>query len=246
LQHCKLFLIHHRVDIGLALRFGCKTVFFNNDNDISWNPYLSAQGLIRGMGKVRKRTDSVNEFIRALDPRLANVWRDLEDFSTLSNLASQTDRKLQPNTFSEIMVSLLYRLLALASDAPLENAVRLGMAMFAASIFFRWRDMKQRQAYLDDSFRNALAGLRETAVRQPSAVLLWLLVLWETNVAERSGSDEFLEWTVEVLRDVEIDSWDGMRAVLKTVIWIDCLFDTSGRRTFKPILERVNGQASVD
>ncbi|KAL4723091.1 hypothetical protein ACLX1H_009579 [Fusarium chlamydosporum] len=40
-----------RVDVGLALRFGCKPVFFNDDNDISWNPYLSSQGLVRGMKK---------------------------------------------------------------------------------------------------------------------------------------------------------------------------------------------------
>lgn len=220
-----------RVDLGLVLRFGCKPVFVTNE-DISWNPYLPPQ--------VRtKKTTQHPDFIETLDPRLANVWKDLHEFSTLSNLAYQTDRKLEPNTFSEIMISILYRLVALTPESPVENAIRLGMMVFTASVFFRWRDMKQRQAYLDGSFRDALGELRKASVQPPWAVLLWLLVLWEMNI-NGDGCDEFLEWTCEVLRDMEISSWDGIRGVLKTVVWIDCLFDTPGRRALEPILAQMS------
>ncbi|KAH6958214.1 hypothetical protein DER45DRAFT_213491 [Fusarium avenaceum] len=227
-----------RVDLGLALRFGCRPVFFNND--MSWNPYISSQGLTRGMKKANKRNSKVAAFIKTLDPRLSNVWRDLEEFSTLSNLASQTGRKLQPNTFSEIMVSILYRLLALSyPSSPVENALRLGMMACTAAIFFRWREMKQRQAFLDDSFREALYELMKAEVRPPDAVLLWLLVLWKITVSDDSRHDVFSEWTFEVLRGLEVKSWDGVRDVLKTVVWIDCLFDVSGRRVFEPMLEKM-------
>jgi len=190
---------------------------------------------------MKKTTQHPEAFIKTLGPRLANVWKDLHEFSTLSNLAYQTDRKLQPNTFSEIMISILYRLVALNPESPVENVIRLGMMTFTASIFFRWRDMKQRQAYLDGSFRDALTVLRKASVQPPRAVVLWLLVLWEMNI-NGDGFDVFLEWTCEILRDMEIRSWDGIREVLKTVIWIDCLFDTPGRRAFEPILAHVNGQ----
>ena len=101
--------------------------------------------------------------------------------------------------------------------------------------------MKQRQAYLDGSLRDALGELRKASVQPPRAVVLWLLVLWEMNT-NGDECDELLEWTCEVLRDLKISSWDGIREVLKRVIWIDCLFDTSGRRAFEPILAQVNGQ----
>ena len=101
--------------------------------------------------------------------------------------------------------------------------------------------MKQRQTYLDGSFRDALGVLRKTSVQPPRVVVLWLLVLWEMNV-QGADCDEFLEWTCDVLRDLEISSWDRIREVLKTVVWIDCLFDTSGRRAFEPILAQMSGQ----
>ncbi|KAF4999234.1 hypothetical protein FGRMN_2598 [Fusarium graminum] len=113
-----------KVDLGFALRFGSKPVFFNDG--ISWNPYVSSKGLIRGMKKAAKRNGVIGAFIKTLDPRLSNVWKDLDEFATLSNLASQTGLKLQPNTFSEIMVSIFYRLLTLSyPESPLANALRL-------------------------------------------------------------------------------------------------------------------------
>lgn len=99
--------------------------------------------------------------------------------------------------------------------------------------------MKQRQACLDGSFRDALGELRKVSVQPPRPVLLWLLVLWEMNI-NGDECDEFLDWTCEVLRDLEISSWDGILEVLKTVVWIDCLFDTSGKRAFEPILAHLN------
>lgn len=194
------------------------------------------------MKRANKRNSNISVFIKTLDPRLSNVWRDLEEFSTLSNLASQTGRKLQPNTFSEIMVSILYRLLALSyPTSPVENALRLGMMAYTASIFFRWREMKQRQAFLDDSFRGALVELRKGGVRPSDTMLLWLLVLWKITVSDDSDHDVFSEWTFEVLHGLEVKSWNGVRDVLKTVVWIDCLFDASGRRVFEPMLKKMTG-----
>ncbi|KAF4417421.1 fungal specific transcription factor domain-containing [Fusarium acutatum] len=234
-----------RVDIGLALRFGYKPVFF--DKDISWNPYLSSQSLVRRKKKHLDANHDMTAFLKTLDPRLSNVWRDLEEFATLSNIANQTGRKLQPNIFSEVMVSILYRLLALSPESPSENAFRLGMMTFAASIFFRWRDMKQRQAYLDESFRDTLRELKKAASRPPATVLLWLLVVWRTN-SDQGGSDESIEeWLLEVMDGSGIGSWPELHKLLKLVLWIDCLFDASSKRILEPILEKAarNG-ARVD
>ncbi|KAF5555827.1 fungal specific transcription factor factor domain-containing protein [Fusarium napiforme] len=168
--------------------------------------------------------------------RLSNVWRDLEEFAKLGNIASQTGRKLQPNIFSEVMVSILYRLLALSPESVSENAFRLGMMAFTASIFFRWRDMKQRQAYLDESFRDALMEMKNAFVQPPSTVLLWLLVIWRTNSVQGGGDEAIEEWLLEVMGGLGICSWPELHRTLKSVLWIDCLFDASSQRILEPIL----------
>ncbi|KAM0083059.1 hypothetical protein ACKRZS_005004 [Fusarium odoratissimum] len=225
-----------RVDIGLALRFGCKPVFF--DKDMSWNPYLSSQDFVRGKRKHPDTNHDMEAFLKTLDPRLSNIWRDLEEFAKLSNIASQTGRKLQPNIFSEAMVSILYRLLALSPESASENAFRLGMMTFAASIFFRWRDMKQRQAYLDDSFRDALIELKKAPTRPPSTVLLWLLMIWRTNSVQDGGDQAIEGWILEVMDGLAICSWSELHNVLKSVLWVDCLLDASSKRILEPILEK--------
>ncbi|KAI1011383.1 hypothetical protein LB504_002279 [Fusarium proliferatum] len=224
-----------RVDIGLILRFGCKPVFF--DKDISWNPYLFNQGLVRRKKKHLDANHDMVAFLKTLDPRLSHVWRDLEEFAKLSNISSQTGRKLQPNIFSEAMVSIFYRLLALAPESASENAFRLGMMTFAASIFFRWRDMKQRQAYLDGSFRDALRELQKASVQPPTTVILWLLVIWRTNSVHDICDEAIEEWFLEVMGDFGIYSWLELHKVLKSVLWVDCLFDASSKRILAPILE---------
>jgi hypothetical protein len=228
------YLTFSRVDIGLVLRFGCKPVFF--DKHISWNPYLTSQGLVRGKKKPPGTNHDMEAFLKTLDPRLSNVWKDLEEFVKLSNIASQTGRKLQPNIFSEVMVSILYRLLALSVESVSENAFRLGMMAFAASIFFRWRDMKQRQVYLDDTFKDALLELKKASIQPPDSILLWLLVIWRTNSGQDCNDKVFEGWILEVMGELATCSWSEMHRVLKSVLWIDCLFDASSRRALGPIL----------
>lgn len=232
-------LICIRVDLGLVLRFGCKPVFFNTD--ISWDPYISSQGLIRGLKKINIPETEARAFIKTLDKRLANVWKDLQEFAMLGNLAHQTSRKLQPNTFSEIMVSILYRLLALSfPESPIEDALRVGMMAFAATIFFRWRSMNQRQKYLDDIFQDALSRLRETSTKPPLGVLFWLLMVW--NIAVSPEDDIFAEWMYAIIQDLGLGSWPGAQKVLKSVLWIGCLFDSSGQQAFGLILSRKDSQ----
>lgn len=178
-------------------------------------------------------------FLKTLDPRLSHVWRDLEEFAKLSNIASQTGRKLKPNIFSEAMVSILYRLLALSPESASENAFRLGMMTFAASIFFRWRDMKQRQAYLDESFRDALRELQKALIQPPTTVILWLLVIWRTNSVQGEYDETIEEWFLEVMGDLGINSCPELHRVLKSVLWVDCLFGASSNRILAPILEEV-------
>ncbi|KAM5385434.1 hypothetical protein ACJZ2D_001075 [Fusarium nematophilum] len=224
-----------RVDLGLVLRFGCRPVFFAEE--ISWDPYIAGQGLIRGVKKVAGREAEVSKFVQTLDERLINIWKDLQDFSRLANLAHQTTHKLPPNTFSEIMVSVLYRLLALSFlESPIEDALRLGMMAFSAAIFFRWRGMKQRQQYLDDSFRDALLKLNGSSTQPPLAVLLWLLMTWSMNVSGHVAEGNVQQWLDDLLQS-KFHSWTEAHDALKSVMWIDCMHNAAGKQVFEAAMK---------
>ncbi|RSM05333.1 hypothetical protein CEP52_006360 [Fusarium oligoseptatum] len=226
-----------RVDLGLVLRFGCKPVFFNET--MSWDPYISSQGLIRGLKKVNILETEATVFIKTLDKRLANVWKDLQEFAMLGNIAHQTSRKLQPNTFSEIMVSILYRLLALSfPESPIEDALRVGMIAFTAAMFFRWRSMNQRQQYLDDTFRETLSKLKDASAQPPLSVLFWLLMVWTITVSQNSEQNVFSKWMDDILQDLGLSSWSDAQKTLKSVLWVGCLFDDPGQQAFDIILSK--------
>ncbi|KAF4974938.1 hypothetical protein FZEAL_8201 [Fusarium zealandicum] len=230
-----------RVDVGLALRFGCKPVFFRES--ISWDLYVASQGLIRGLGKGTKpeREDEVSKFAKTLDERLTNVWKDLQEFSRLGNLAHQTTYKLQPNTFSEIMVSILYRLLALSfPESPIEDALRLGMMTYAASIFFRWRGMNQRQGWLDGSFQEALLKLKSNPTQPPLAILLWLLTVWNISASEQVCDDTLSPWTFDIVSRGGFGCWTEANTALRSVMWISCIFDMSGRQILDAALAKTD------
>jgi hypothetical protein len=72
--------------------------------------------------------------VDALNPKLANGWKDLH--ACLSNLAYQTTCKLSPDTYNEMMISILYRLKHLSfEDGPLQEAIRAGSLTFSSTIF---------------------------------------------------------------------------------------------------------------
>lgn len=211
------------MDLGLALRFGCKPVFFRDT--ISWDAYVAHNEVDRAK-KAVVHDDAVPQFVHTLDSKLVNVWKDLKEFSRLANLAAQTSYKLPPNRFSEIMVSILYRLLSLSfTNSPIEEAIRLGAMTYAAAVFFRWRTMRQRQGYLDRVFQSALTAMRKSPV--PPQITFWLLVVWYTCTSEDLDRDFLTAWLDEIMVQLGVNKKEQARQILKSVMWIDCLFDAS-------------------
>ncbi|KAK5998039.1 hypothetical protein PT974_00409 [Cladobotryum mycophilum] len=158
-----------RVDLSLAFRFGTKPMFFSDA--LSWEPFIWDGGLIGGSSKFVGTNEDVSVFIKTLDEKMINIWNDLREFAWISNLA-QTTYKLQPNTFSEIMVSVLYRLLNFSfPEGPILEAMRLAMTVFAAGIFFQWRGIRQRLSCLDDDLQGTLLKLKTSEICAPPMLI---------------------------------------------------------------------------
>lgn len=187
-----------------------------------WDAFGSHQNLI---GKANNENSDVEtmECIKARDKKLFHLWRDLCSFATLCNLASQSANKLPPNTFSELLISALYRLLSLSypKDIPCE-ALRLGMVSLTAYVFFQWRGIRQRLDGLDAEFQRAVRRLAASSHdKMPVAVRFWLVTLSEVLSAREEDME--LQEICSLMKQLKITSERDAISVLKTVVWIDSI-----------------------
>jgi hypothetical protein len=124
-----------------ALLFGHQPFFFKEG--IAWDCFIANRGLIECSHQ--PHTNAVRAFAATnLDTRLHNTLRDLHSFSCISNLAYQTTRKLSPEIYNEMMISILYRLTHLSFESdPLQETVRIGLLAFSSTIFMQRHYKKQ-------------------------------------------------------------------------------------------------------
>lgn len=233
-----------RVDLAFTIRSGHRPAFFQTD--ISWDPYL-AQNKAKRMPSHENTANEAVKFIGLLDVKLYNVWIDLKKFSDLCNLASQTGSKLPSAHFSEIMVSILYRLLHQSCETDVAHeSLRVGMVAYAGAIFFRWTYLARGQK------NHAAQGLDEALVRLwdcryyvPDQIVLWLLMVWYTSVLSPAGDEKYDPWLKEQLDALQLSSWVKARKVLKSIMWIDAFHDSKAQLAIDRALGHAGAGSSL-
>ncbi|KAF7535772.1 hypothetical protein G7Z17_g13151 [Cylindrodendrum hubeiense] len=149
-------------------------------------------------------------------------------FGTLETSTHELPSKI----CSEIMVSVLYRLLHMSFEqCPLNEALRVGMVAFTQAIFLQWQYFKMGEGRLKESFSNALLKLQESFIEVPPPVLFWLLTLLNTSFST-DAEGRHAGWFSEVIELVHLSSWEEARKVLKSLVWIDSLNDSKGKVAF--------------
>jgi len=177
--------------------------------------------------------DEVSAFISTLDDRLANVWKDLHEFSLISNLAYQTGRKLDPHMFNDMMLLILYRLLHLAfDDDSVSEAIRVGLVAFAATMFLRGKGAGRQYYYLAGVFHDVLT-LHASGDDLPPTIQLWLLLVWGVYSGTQLHEEWLVLWLKRTLQHLQVETWEEMRKALKSVMWIEFLHDPHGKIVFE-------------
>lgn len=216
-----------RVDLGAALRFNRRPMFFARDT--SWGRYFE------GPSTPATTTPEVEGFIQSLDWRLSGVWQDMRHFSYLCHLARGTGYKLDHELYSDIMASVLYRLLhmTLEPDCFAGSAIRSGLVALASSLFLSWQGVGSDHNGSFGRFGDALENLRESDTMEtvPGPLLFWMLMLWQgLRNAERPPHDE--QWMSEVICHLGLASWQEARQLLNTMVWIEFLHGPQGKAAF--------------
>jgi hypothetical protein len=213
------------------------------DDYISWAPHLTSDRMGRDAVASVEASPHVRNFVRHVDPRLRNIFVDMQNFASIINQLAHSREKLRAEHFKDIMQSLQYRLLLLrysADDEPILEALRIGMLAFQMSVFFQIAGTKVRYAALARQLRVAAAALPDTTMALAD------LRLWVFFIGCISILDDSEPWILEATRGLTLgDTWLEVRQRLKGVMWIDMVHDRPGKAIFERISRDTNSSGSA-
>lgn len=214
-----------RVDLGWSIKNGTKPDFFNGS--ISWDPLLHKFTPMYRLPEQIRLDPELEVFLRTWDYKLQNVFLDLRDFSNWVNSITLARKKLKPEWFQEIMLSIQYRLLHLEyslNTHSLEEAVRLGLLAFETTVFLQIPGSKMISRVFAQQLRGAVQMVFATHP-QLLDLKLWLLLIGSIMVFDTREP-----WLVEAVSELtQGQDWDTIRQRLMSIMWISNVHDAPGK-----------------
>jgi hypothetical protein len=165
---------------------------------------------------------------------LCDIWNTLSRFCDMVN---DDETKVSEDLLLDTMGSDMYRLLGtcVAKDST-EEAIRLAMLSFCARIFLHWRQVQVPLTWLREQFTGCIVGLlREGLVDRDEKLALWLLLVHGSTFSPWTA-EEFgvlQPWLAYAIKRGDLTAWDGVRAVVKSYLWIGVACDDSARHVVK-------------
>lgn len=214
-------LIIARLDVELALQTGLTTLFPSDAvlpaNSVWGNCYI------------------IKDQLPGTASRLASILLSLGSFAThLNNRESEGRLKLDPLTYMEIMVSLLYRLIefsplgqSLAMSGGLyDDMIHLAMLAFMTTLLPKYGD-ECSSPLLSDRLDSAIHNVTAVGtLYSGSSLLLWALFIGGISVLKCKDHRSSILETCERLN---LQDWSAVHRQLCRFPWIHALHDVPGR-----------------
>ncbi|KAL5089488.1 hypothetical protein Trisim1_005184 [Trichoderma cf. simile WF8] len=230
--HPKLSIELLKCDLGIALSYGTKTVFFTEPSSEFLMPYPDfKQFMTQHSSPAEQETYSSLEHLN-IDEKLGNTWSVLRRFCLVINSAAEHKRRLPKEILLNTMAPVMYRLLNMTFESGSFNeSIRLVQLAFSSHVFLHWQGVKYPHTYLPERFRNCLLTLKFPIESSPH-LLCWLLVMGAISIFGPTDNAWLVPWIQVNLRLCEVESWDKLRHQLKQFLWIDILHDHLGESIF--------------
>lgn len=178
-------------------------------------------------------------FLANIETRLRIVWGDLFELTRAANIATQCERSLDSELYQEVMVSIHYRLVKLRFGSDItEELIRLGLLAFASHLFLQWRGVKIRFEHLAQRFANVLS-LQSEAKSLPPQLALWVHTIGAIAVFNELEQVSWQPILTDLLRKMDLGSWNEVRACLKCILWVDTVQDTPAKRVVECALTQI-------
>lgn len=231
----RLFLFHsfacfevesltiYRLDVELALQTGLPTLFRSG-------ALVSANGLTSD-----PRVDK--EQLLSTASRLSCIMLSVASFASLLNSREKEERtKLDPLSYMETLVSLLYRLIEVAplgkprsmSGGLYDDVEYLAMLAFMTTLLPEYGRDDSSQL-LSDRLECAIQDLHVTSADTQDSwfsLLLWTLFIGGVSVLKRKDH----HWLIlETCERLDLNDWPAVLRQLCQFPWIHTLYDVPGR-----------------
>lgn len=214
-----------RTDLCICFEKGGKPVLFTYE-EIFFPLLFSPDHLISSLDP-----DHIES---RLDVELSPVWAAMSDFVAQMNIAATNPAaQITTDTFVHAMGSILYRLFHLRyEEGTLDEYIRLGLLAFASPVFIDWKTIRWTSGVLIETWRQALDRILTESTLAPGEQI-WLLMVGTISFALDS---DFLARLKEGLRPLMeqcgIRTWNDLKELLGSYMWIGALFDRHGASIF--------------
>ncbi|KAH8891748.1 hypothetical protein GQ53DRAFT_647811 [Thozetella sp. PMI_491] len=222
----------YRADIGASLACGSK-------------PLLSMPGLTWERHLPEPVTLADDLGLKALlsyfDSKLVNAWADLRSVCSTANRlrAGDESTKYNLNVYHSIMLPIMYRLLRLQFMAGTpDEALRLALVVFTASVYLQFRGHLCRFDYMAESLQVALDQLPSRRGGQKSMQKLVLWMYYMSAIAyglDKEKPQTLLACVKARTVDIEMASWGELRDTFKGLLWIDSIHDDVGKHVYEVV-----------
>ncbi|KAI1415452.1 hypothetical protein F5Y13DRAFT_156057 [Hypoxylon sp. FL1857] len=228
-----------RVDLGVALSVGRKTLFFSEG--LSWDSYVPSPRK-KPAPRFHNATptsvaSTLNHFLGGLDTRLCAIWDDVSEFVRAANITTQCKREIDSDLYHEVMLSIHYRLANVNFEiGSVNETIRLGLLAFASTLFLQWRGVNTRYKDLSQRLKTALSLLRHETRAIPNQLTVWLYITSSISTLSEDEQVCFKSAALRALRNTGLKSWGEARVSLKSVLWVDIIFDSRAKQLVEGIL----------
>jgi hypothetical protein len=201
-----------------------------------WKPFIASES------DVEYAQGLLGTDLRTPSHDVLSVFADLRTFSASANMAAQTTRKIDPELFQEVLISVNYRLMLLESkklgaDGSFE-LLCLAMLAFSASVFLQTACHGMIFGILTTKIVSIMSGIGWATNAMPSAVNLWIQFMLAMTSLKTPDHDLALDTLGDLVRRSALTTWTDMRTMLKRVLWINALHDRVGEQIFNQVLLR--------
>lgn len=174
------------------------------------------------------------EFLNIIDDQLAMTWGVMKRFCSQINLVAETNCRLPGESFLDTMTTVMYRLLHMSFETgSIDEAVRLGLLALSSHVFLQWKDVRPSYVDFPATYRNCLANLQAVDGFASYHLLLWLLMVGAISIFTTADDDMWLKpWLRVNMNLCEVTSWNKMRDILDSFLWIGLVHDQPGMDMF--------------
>ncbi|VUC27418.1 unnamed protein product [Clonostachys rosea] len=228
----------YRADLQFSMISGLRPCFYVDD--LTWEPFFKS--IKTKTIHCAKLETYLIPSVGFVDPRLSTIWSDVQELCAIVDLSILTRRKIRPELYQEVLVSIQYRLLHLyfsgcSTDVcggqkwkDVHEAIRLGILGLTTTLFLYREKVNTSYAAIVSRLNAILLKLGEPGDHREWELRIWLLFM--VSVTLGGGGDRFDPLLARGLEALRIKSWAGTRQFLKSLLWIDLLHDQVGRMVY--------------